>query len=185
MNLLNLTKKDVEVITEVFVDHVSDVQNINDEYITKTLYRMYRLYAHKFKDSHRAILKYKLKMQGHMTPNQISDKFGIEQNNIYGRWRNTIIKRLERYIAATIVYEDKKRLVDMDRLDIINVCDLTKRAVNLIDWYGVGNYSELKSFLETYKPDICQRISGTNIGKETYHELIIAEALLRKDFGKN
>ena len=184
MSFLNFTKKDLDTVTEYIDYHVGLSENVTIEYIERILYRTYRLYAHKFKDSHRAMLKYKLKMRGHLSLDEISDKFGIEKQNIAGRWRNTVIRRLYRYVGATIRYEQQTPLDQLDYEDIVNICDLSKRAEDLMKWYGLDNYEDLRKFLESYKPDVCHKIAGTNFGEETYRELLLAEATLRKDFGK-
>lgn len=185
MVFLNFTKTDLEYVSKVLDEYVGGTKQITDEYIQHILYRSYRLYAHKFKDSHRAILKYKLAMKGHMLPYQIADKFGIEEKNIYSRWRNTIIRRLSRYIIAAVIYDNKMKLSEFDFEAIVAVCDLSKRAVDTMSWFGIDTYDELLKFIETYKPEIHTRVRGTNFNEVTYRELYIAEALLRKEFGKN
>lgn len=174
--VLNLNIKDVEKFQKIIKKYTGFIAS--NEAIVDIVIKAYENNKTKLKDSHQAIIEYKFMYRGRLMPFEIAEKFAIPENGISGRWSKTILPKFDRYIHAELLYKTDKSKMNIK--DIIDVCDLSARAIETIEYYGITNYRTLENFINNCKLDIYKKVTHTNCGQETYLELTNAIRYLNK-----
>lgn len=174
--VLNLDIKDVEKFQKIIKKYTGTT--VPNDTLVDIITKAYENNKTKLKDSHQAIVEFKFMYRGRLLPFEIAEKFAIPEKGISGRWSKTILPKLDRYIHAQLLAKTDKSYMDIK--DIIDVCDLSARAIETIEYYGITNYRTLESFISNSKLDIYKKVAYTNCGQETYLELTNAIRYLDK-----